>query len=500
MPLDKEKKLLFIHIPKTGGTSIEHFFGMTRPENFHFARWDRDQHDFVNKHKHLNDSHRLYYEPQHYPVNVLKDIIKDYDEYFKFAFVRNPYTRLLSEYYWQKQQTLKYNYDFDPNDFHDWCLSFLADINSSHKESQSGFIDDSIDFIGKYEFFDHDFERLQSAIAAHKKEFIASQNAVLPKINTTGIDKEALIARIFSETREAIYQTYKEDFIQFGYDDLTAIAKRSVAIRKTGNQLLSVVIPIVRFSEHINQCIQSVLDSDFESDKMEIIIVDDSGNDNSFSILNYLTAHSNVDIKIIRNDIRLGLTRSRNRGVANSNGDFLFFLDADNYIHKNCFKKHFEMMAQNDGITACYAPVQLFYNTTSEFLSKRSDKPFDYKQLLEGNYIDAMAMFRKNDFVEAGMFDNIMPAYGWDDYELWLRLGKMGKKVVFIADNPLSWRRKYHIGESNDFTSDQYNILVYYLKQKYPIKLRLRKSETLESLVQHKKLVTQFIRRLKKYL
>lgn len=500
MPLDKDKKLLFIHIPKTGGTSIEHFFGMTHPENFRFARWDRDRHDFLKKYKHLTESDKIYYEPQHYPVSILKYLIEDYDQYFKFAFVRNPYTRMLSEYFWQKRHTLRFNFDFNPIDFHNWCLSFLTVIDSSHKEPQFEFIDNSIDFIGKYENFAHDFNRLLSVLSGKKNEYAVYRNRKLQILNTTGVSKDLLVGRFLSETREIIYKTYKDDFEKFGYDVLPSGENKPVDAVNRNQKLISVVVPVINCSEHIKQCVQSVFDSDFESDKMEIIIVDDSGNENILSIVDELKAGSKINIKLISNDTRLGLIRSRNRGVLNANGEFLFFLDADNYIGNNCIRKHYETIAQSTDIMACYAPIQVFYDSTGDFLTKTSNRPFDYEQLLQGNYIDAMAMFRKDDFIDSGMFDNVLPAYGWEDYELWLRLGKTNKKVAFIEGAPLSYCRRYHVGESDTYTADQYNLLVYYLKQKYPIKLRLRKSEILQNLVQSKSVLERIIRRLKKYI
>lgn len=63
-----------------------------------------------------------------------------------------------------------------------------------------------------------------------------------------------------------------------------------------------------------------------------------------------------------------------------------------------------------------------------------SDKqpPFSYLRLLQGPYIDAMAMFDKLALTELGMYYQDLPLFRLEDYELWLRIGKAGKYVTYI--------------------------------------------------------------------
>ncbi|MBA3705725.1 MAG: sulfotransferase family 2 domain-containing protein, partial [Bacteroidetes bacterium] len=123
MPINHKYEIIFIHIPKTGGTSIESFFEMTQPDNFCFYRWDKDQIGFLEEHKGLSNSEKMNYEPQHYPLEVLKDLVKGYNNYFKFSFTRNPYTKLLSEYYWVNNKQFNSLNDFNPVEFNDWITS-----------------------------------------------------------------------------------------------------------------------------------------------------------------------------------------------------------------------------------------------------------------------------------------------------------------------------------------------------------------------------------------
>jgi glycosyltransferase involved in cell wall biosynthesis len=248
--------------------------------------------------------------------------------------------------------------------------------------------------------------------------------------------------------------------------------------------LISVIIPNYNYAQYLEQCLQSLLESDVDKDKMEIIVVDDASTDNSVKVIEKIMLNSKFPFHLIKNETNLGLILSRNRGIAYAQGNFLFFLDSDNYINTECIKIHTNTLQQNPDATACYAPIQNFMNSTGEYCGLRSNQAFDYQKLLEGPYIDAMAMFRKNELNEVGKYDNKMPYYGWEDYELWLRLGKLNKKVIFVEGEPLSFYRVHELNKSQNYKDDQYNHLVYYLKQKYPIKLMLYQSDTLDSLIQ----------------
>jgi len=247
-------------------------------------------------------------------------------------------------------------------------------------------------------------------------------------------------------------QKQKENFISLG-------KKESM-----GSIMISVIIPNYNYSQYIHQCIQSVIDSEFDLEKIEIIVVDDASTDDSVEIIRDILQGINVSTQLIQNDTNLGLIRSRNRGIVNSYGEFLFFLDADNYIGKDCLRKHYETISQNSDISACYGVVQEFLSKTNEHLLQRSNQPFDYQKLLGGNYIDAMAMFRKSDLVEIGMYDTKMPPYCWEDYELWLRLGNRSKNVAFIDGDALSYYRLHNSNLSSNISILDYKMLIQYLK------------------------------------
>ena len=99
----KKDKIIFIHIPKTGGSSIEYALlasqGVVLPfENVQLSIFENLLPDQLNTF--LVD--KKLDKPQHMTAEWYKSQIDDFDSYYKFAVVRHPYDRFLSQYYWQK--------------------------------------------------------------------------------------------------------------------------------------------------------------------------------------------------------------------------------------------------------------------------------------------------------------------------------------------------------------------------------------------------------------
>ena len=183
MPISREYKIIFLHVPKTGGTTIESLLGITELENLCSYRWNTEQFDFIEKHKHLSDSYNIHYEPQHYTIDIIKALVPDYSTYFKFVFVRNPYTRILSEYFWSTGLKIDEYTAFNSIEFHDWCSLFLEKIDLSHKEPQVKYFDETLDFVGKYENFSEDVQVLKSRLALLSKDHEKFKDLQIPHLN-----------------------------------------------------------------------------------------------------------------------------------------------------------------------------------------------------------------------------------------------------------------------------------------------------------------------------
>ncbi len=96
---------------------------------------------------------------------------------------------------------------------------------------------------------------------------------------------------------------------------------------------LSVILPIYNVEKYLIQCLNSVLKQNF--DDYEIILVDDGSNDSSPKICDkYANEHKNVKVIHKKNG---GQSSARNAGLMVAKGDYIFFLDSDDYLLNNDF-------------------------------------------------------------------------------------------------------------------------------------------------------------------
>lgn len=98
------------------------------------------------------------------------------------------------------------------------------------------------------------------------------------------------------------------------------------------NFKVSIIVPVYNVSEYIEKCILSVLNQTYNN--IEIIVVDDASPDDSIlKIENIIQSHLNGNkVRIKTHQINKGLSGARNTGIRNSTGDYLFFLDSDDYL------------------------------------------------------------------------------------------------------------------------------------------------------------------------
>ena len=97
------------------------------------------------------------------------------------------------------------------------------------------------------------------------------------------------------------------------------------------NPLVSVIVPVYNVEQYLDECLNSIRQQTYKN--IEIIVVEDCSVDNS---LNTLTKHlEDSRIKLIQHEKNSGLSAARNTGIDASEGDYIMFVDSDDYIHNN---------------------------------------------------------------------------------------------------------------------------------------------------------------------
>lgn len=102
--------------------------------------------------------------------------------------------------------------------------------------------------------------------------------------------------------------------------------------------MISIIVPVYNVGDFIGECLDSICNLSYVD--IEVIFVDDCGNDNSVSIIrDYAENHSLPRYRIIRHDRNKGLSAARNTGLRAAEGEYVYFLDSDDYVSRDCIEK-----------------------------------------------------------------------------------------------------------------------------------------------------------------
>lgn len=114
---------------------------------------------------------------------------------------------------------------------------------------------------------------------------------------------------------------------------------------------LSFIVPVYNVEKYLTDCLDSLLEQDIPRAEYEIICVNDGSTDGSFEILQEY-AHNNANIKLLSKE-NGGLAAARNTGLDFAVGEYIWFVDSDDFIQRNCLGelKHLAEQTQSDRIS-----------------------------------------------------------------------------------------------------------------------------------------------------
>ncbi len=136
----------------------------------------------------------------------------------------------------------------------------------------------------------------------------------------------------------------------------------------------SIILPIYNVEKYLPKCVESILSQTFTD--YEIILVDDGSTDNSPAICDkFAKEHSNI--KVIHKE-NGGQSEARNLGADTANGEYIIFIDSDDFIIKNDFLEKINKKTQNNADLIFYK-YQKYFDDTRTFENCR----FDYKDAME---------------------------------------------------------------------------------------------------------------------
>jgi glycosyltransferase involved in cell wall biosynthesis len=240
------------------------------------------------------------------------------------------------------------------------------------------------------------------------------------------------------------------------------------------NFLVSVIVPVYNVEEYLARCINSIIVQTYTH--LEIILVDDGSFDNSPAICNDF-AHKDQRITVIHKS-NGGLSSARNIGIDIAKGDFIGFVDSDDFVENDMFEKLLEGCIKNDSYVSMCGRYNYFNegSKVSVFtLSKQeiwTDRQTIHNLLLWNN-IDSSScdkLFHKD------LFKNTRFPIGTlsEDVAIVPHILSKTHSLVHIGSAKYYYNYRHGSISRSGFSREQMNVLTVhketadFLKNKYP--------------------------------
>ena len=129
---------------------------------------------------------------------------------------------------------------------------------------------------------------------------------------------------------------------------------------------ISVIVPVYRVEKYLKRCLDSIINQTYTN--LEIILIDDGSDDSCGAICDSYAAKDSR-VKVIHQTNK-GLSASRNIGLKHSTGDFVAFVDSDDYINSHMFEHMMDALVDNNADIVMCDFQYVYSDSTQETLEK----------------------------------------------------------------------------------------------------------------------------------
>lgn len=208
--------------------------------------------------------------------------------------------------------------------------------------------------------------------------------------------------------------------------------------------LITVIMPCYNAAAFIEEAISSVLNQTYNN--IELIIIDDGSSDESTAIVNRQISQHPESIKILLQDHK-GPYPARNLGLDHARGEYVAFLDADDWWRLDCLEFLYKAMAIDDAAVA-------YCGWQNIGLDGPRGEPYTPPDYETGNKLETFlraaapwpihaALVRHSVIKEIGGFDLALTTCM--DYDLWLRIGS--ERTIRLVPEVMAFYRHHTLGQ-----------------------------------------------------
>lgn len=231
----------------------------------------------------------------------------------------------------------------------------------------------------------------------------------------------------------------------------------------------SIILPVYNVENYLKECIDSCENQDLPKDEYEIIAINDGSTDSSLGILQDLSLNYK-NIKIVSQSNK-GLSEARNRGLRESKGEYVWFIDSDDFIKNNILNTVYCFLSDND-LDAIHIGYQMVdiqkekkYKPSIDYFNKITDGLFFLTSILKEQFYAWSFIFKRNCLLQNEF--KFTPGIIYEDIDSIPILMLKFKRVASVNETMYYYRQRHNsIVHSVNYKmiDDLFNICLKYKK------------------------------------
>ncbi len=213
---------------------------------------------------------------------------------------------------------------------------------------------------------------------------------------------------------------------------------------------VSIIVPVYNTGKYLRDCLDSLVNQTLKD--IEIITIDDCSTDNSLDILNeYKNKYNNIIV--IRNNKNSGPGYSRNRGLDIAKGEYIGFVDSDDYVDSDMYYRMYNTATNNNYVDLVICNLS-FVKPKSKYVNKKEDVYYSKprEENINKHPIDIIwespsccnKIFKKELIGNYKFLEKCM----WEDFPFTYTMIMKAKKILFISNNLYYYRKDINEGVS----------------------------------------------------
>jgi hypothetical protein len=206
------------------------------------------------------------------------------------------------------------------------------------------------------------------------------------------------------------------------------------------NPVISILIPIFREGEVIERTLKSVQNLKIDVD-VEVLLCSDSGDQETVDRAIAFLRGTELSYSLYRQAFNVGVGATRNNLLRFAKGKFALILDGDNSIYPTGLQTLYNELKDRSDYYFAYGILAVHENEMPADIM--SYLPWDKKLFAKiGNFVDALSLVDIKKILSIGGYSESLSLYGWEDFDLWVRIAEKGGSGFFVGNFVATYFRR----------------------------------------------------------